>query len=154
MPEIRPLCPGFFSEELQSGYTMAYGFIQTLYIVAFAFLFEKKGFRLQWFVPLALGFVVIALLTAPEIGKGLLPDSMLAGASDPPPLIVALMYLIFLPIHAFITVKLLKFQSQSLSWLERLIVKGAIYMFAAMIAGFVFMVIMMAGMLLYKGFPQ
>jgi hypothetical protein len=154
MPEIRPQCPGFFSHEQQSGETMAYGLMQTFYIAAFAFLFEKKGFRLQWFLPLALVFVVIALLTSPGIGKGMLPDAMMPGASDPPPLIVAIMYLIFCPIHAFITVKLMKFLGGSMSRLERLIAKGAIYMFAAMIAGFVFMVFMMAGMLLYKGFPQ
>lgn len=133
---------------------MAYGFIQTLYIAAFAFLFEKMGFRLKWFLPLASVLVVAALLTAPETGKGMAPDAALSGASDPPPLLVALMYLIFCPIHAFITIKLLKFQSRSMSRLERLIAKGAIYMVAAMMAGFVFMVFMMAGMLLYKGFPQ
>ena len=128
---------------------MAYSIVQTLYIMAFAFLFERMGFRFKWFLPLACVFVVASLLTVPEIGQGILPELMISGAEDHSQILATLMSLVFYPLHAFITVHFMKFHPQNTSRCEQWVIKGAIYMGAAMMAGFLLAVFMMIGMSIY-----
>jgi hypothetical protein len=127
---------------------MAFGIIQTLYIIAFAFLFEKAGFRWKWFLQLASAFIIATLLTALATGQGF--SSAPADAEDRMKLAAVPMYLIFCPIHAFITVSVMNALPRDAPRFQKLFVKILIYQAAALAAGAVLMLVAMVVMLVYN----
>lgn len=129
---------------------MIYGFIQIIYIAVFAALFEKRGFRWQWFLPLAAGFAAATLLTAFLAGRAM-PSALAPGEAESRIQLLAVpMYILFIPIHALITVGVMKALPANTPVFERLFVRVLIYMAAAMAAGFVFSMLAMAGMVLFQ----
>ena len=128
---------------------MIYGFIEFIYVAAFVALFEKKGFRWQWFLPLAAAFIV-ATVSRGFMSGGNLPFSMVSGgAEDRLQVLSSFMYILFLPIHAFITVRVMKALPGHSPLFDRLLARLLAYIAAAMAAGFIFSVLMMLGMAAY-----
>ncbi len=127
----------------------AYGFIQTLYIVAFGLFLGKQGFRWRWFLPLAGVFLAATLLTVPGFGKGLLPAALLAAAGDRRQFMAAPMMLIFYPLHAFVTVFVMSRLRDDPKGLERVALRVAVYMGAALLSGFIWTILMMGMMMIF-----
>ena len=127
---------------------MAFGIIKILYIIAFAFLFEKTGFKWKWFLQLASAFIIATLLAALATGKGF---SLAAeDAEHRMQLAAAPMYLIFCPIHAFITVSIMHALPRNAPRYQKLFVKIMIYQAAAIAAGAVLVLVAMIIMLVYS----
>lgn len=125
---------------------MIYGLIQLIYVTVFAILFEKMGFRWKWFLPLAGAFIAATLLIS---GKALLGFTASTGPEDRMPLLSTPMYIIFCPIHAFITVHVMKAIPKNSPRFEQVFVKVLIYWGAAMAAGAVLTVFIMLGAMAY-----
>jgi hypothetical protein len=142
--------PGFTLYLSTADDAMIYGFIQIMYLVIFAALFEKKGFRWNWFLPLAAAFAGATLLTALMAGRGLPPLLASGGVEDRVYLLAVPMYILFIPIHAFITVGVMKHLPANAPVFDRLFARVLVYIAAAMAAGFVFSMLAMAGMVLFQ----
>ena len=126
---------------------MEFGIIQALYIIAFAFLFEKAGFKWKWFLQLVSVFLTATLLAALATGKGF---SLAAGeAENRLRLAAAPLYVLFCPIHAFITVSVMNALPRDTPRFQKLFVKVMIYQAAAMAAAAVLVLVVMAAMTVY-----
>jgi hypothetical protein len=129
-----------------------YEWIQSVYILLFGLLLSRRGFKWNWFLPLAGIFLVATLLTVPEIGNLLMLRSVVSGSSDRVQLMAAPMMIIFYPLHAYVTVAVTRRLPKNLSLVESKIVKTAVYMGAAVAAGIIWVlflgVIMMPFILL------
>ena len=119
-----------------------YEWIQSVYILLFGFLLSRQGFKWNWFLPLAGIFLVLTLLTVPEIGNFLLLRSVMSEPGDRLQLMAAPMMIIFYPLHAFVTVAVTRRLPKNMSLVESKIVKTAVYMGAAVAAGIIWTVLM------------
>ncbi len=131
---------------------MAYGYIQALYILAFGLFLSRQGFNWKWFLPLAGAFMAATLLTVSEFGGGLLPGSLVSPPGDRRQLAAAPMMLIFYPIHAFVTVKVMSHLPPNLTGLQRTIVAVVVYLGAALSSGFIWTVLMMGIFMIFVQF--
>jgi len=120
---------------------MIYSFILPAYIAAFAILFEKMGFRWKWFLPLALAFIVATLLASLVSGISPQASDGSTGMEDRFQLLATPLYILFCPIHAFITVRVMKAIPKDSPRFDQLFVKVLIYAAAAWAASFVFVIL-------------
>lgn len=128
---------------------MIYSLLLPAYITAFAILFEKMGFRWKWFLPLAAAFVIATLFTLPWGDQGLFRSIASAKAEDRIQLLTTPMFLIFCPIHALVTVRVMKAIPGNSPVFQRMVVKLLVYIASAWAAGFIFMLFGMIGFSLY-----
>ena len=128
---------------------MADLYIQAVYLLLFSLIIDRYGFNWRWFVPLAGAFLVAALLPIPEVGGWLLPAALLNAPGDRHQIIAAPMLIIFYPLHAFVSVQVMRRLPPNTNWLERLIVRGVAYMATAFVAGFICMLLLMGIFMAY-----
>jgi hypothetical protein len=144
------MIPDFISFLSTADGVMIYGLVQVIYIAIFATLFEKRGFRWEWFLPLAGAFAAATLLTS-FLAEGGLPPVLASGGAEGRLQILAVpMYILFIPIHALITVGVMKALPADTPLFDRLFARVVVYLAAAMAAGFVFSLLMLAGAVLLR----
>jgi hypothetical protein len=119
-----------------------YEWIQSLYILLFGLLLSRRGFKWNWFLPLAGLFLVLTLLTVPEIGNLLHLGPVVSAPNDRLQLMAAPMMIIFYPLHAYVTVVVTRHLPKNMHLVESKIVKAAVYMGAAVVAGVIWVVFM------------
>lgn len=113
--------------------------LQSIYLAAFWYFYEKKGFRLKWFIPLALGIIAGTFLVMRRLCGQWLPADPGPQGELSLPIITAIALVVIYPVHAVLTVvffKLLKVDNFPL--IQRLIYRGVIYITATMITGLAF----------------
>lgn len=102
-------------------------FLQCAYLGAFWVLLEKKGFRLNWFAPLAAGIVLATFFTIWLCTGQWLPQSEDARSALGPALFAAGALVVIYPIHAGLTVWASRlFKLDEMTFLKRQVWRGLI----------------------------
>lgn len=122
-----------------------FSLLQSGYLGMFWFLLEKKGFRLSWFAPLALGLVVATFITVRYLIGQWMPSATDSSGSLGIHIMTAVSLVVIYPIHALLTLwasKLLKLED--MAFFERLIWRGGIIVVVMAVTVWIIIAIMMA----------
>ncbi len=111
--------------------------IQGVYLILFSFLYEKKGFRWAWFLPLTLCITTVAILSLIVGSNKELPETT-EQAERRMETIGTLLLPVFCLVHTFLTTKMMKLLGDKPTIQEHLFARICVYWGAALVTGAVF----------------